>query len=115
MAENINVFLQSFKNVKKTGANQYICCCPAHYDDKASLSVAYNPSEDKIALHCHAGCDTADILTEVGKTWADVSPTKPEEEKKYTMTFTVSGTMEQLKALKAFMIENNINFTNGGN
>ncbi len=39
---------------------------------------------------------------------------KPEE-KKYTMTFTVSGTMEQLKALKAFMIENNINFTNGGN
>lgn len=39
---------------------------------------------------------------------------KPEE-KKYTMTFTVSGTIEQLKALKAFMIDNNINFTNGGN
>ena len=39
---------------------------------------------------------------------------KPEE-KKYTMTFTVSGTMEQLKALKAFMIENNIEFKNGGN
>ncbi len=37
------------------------------------------------------------------------------EEKKYTMTFMVSGTIEQLKALKAFMIENNINFTNGGN
>ena len=44
-----------------------------------------------------------------------VEEEKPEEEKKYTMTFTVSGTMEQLKALKAFMIENNINFTNGGN
>ena len=39
-----------------------------------------------------------------------VEEEKPEEEKKYTMTFTVSGTMEQLKALKAFMIENNINF-----
>lgn len=38
---------------------------------------------------------------------------KPEE-KKYTMTFTVSGTIEQLKALKAFMISNNISFTNGG-
>lgn len=36
-------------------------------------------------------------------------------EKTYTMTFTVSGTMEQLKKLKAFMIENNINFSNGGN
>ena len=39
---------------------------------------------------------------------------KPEE-KKYTMTFTASGTMEQLKKLKAFMINNNIIFTNGGN
>lgn len=82
MAENIHTFLNSFKKVKQTGPNQYICCCPAHYDDKASLSIAYNPSEDRIALHCHAGCDTADILTEVGKTWADVGPTKPEEEKR---------------------------------
>lgn len=82
MAENITVFLQSFKNVKQTGQNQYICCCPAHYDDKASLSVSYNPGEDKIALHCHAGCDTADILTEVGKTWSAVNPSKPDEEKK---------------------------------
>lgn len=37
------------------------------------------------------------------------------EEKKYTMTFTVSGTMEQLKKLKSFMIENNIEFKSGGN
>ena len=37
------------------------------------------------------------------------------EEKKYTMAFTVSGTIEQLKMLKSFMIENNIEFKNGGN
>lgn len=36
------------------------------------------------------------------------------EVKIYTMTFTVSGTIEQLKALKAFMISNNIDFINGG-
>ena len=81
MSENITTFLQSFNKVKQTGPNQYICCCPAHYDDKASLSIAYNPSEDKIALHCHAGCNTADILAEVGKTWKDVQPTKEEEQK----------------------------------
>lgn len=39
---------------------------------------------------------------------------KPKE-KKYTMTFTVSGTIEQLKTLKSYMIENNIEFKNGGN
>lgn len=41
-------------------------------------------------------------------------PVEVEETKTYTMTFTVSGTIEQLKALKAFMINNNITFTNGG-
>ena len=82
MAENITTFLQSFKDVKRTGQNQYICKCPAHYDDKASLSIAYNPLEDKIALHCHAGCDTHDILVEVNKDWANIMPTKPEEEQK---------------------------------
>lgn len=42
-------------------------------------------------------------------------PTVVQEEKTYTMTFTVSGTIGQLKALKAFMISNNIDFINGGN
>ena len=37
-----------------------------------------------------------------------------QEEKIHSMTFTVSGTIEQLNALKAFMIDNNINFSNGG-
>lgn len=36
------------------------------------------------------------------------------EEKKYTMTFTVTGTIQQLKAIKAFLIESNIEFENGG-
>ena len=44
-----------------------------------------------------------------------VEEEKPEEEKRYMMTFTVSGTMEQLKALKAFMTNNNIDFKNRGN
>ena len=79
MAENINVFLTAFNKVKQTAPNQYICRCPAHSDKKSSLSITYNPNEDKIALHCHAGCATADILTEVGKTWADVMPTKENE------------------------------------
>ena len=39
---------------------------------------------------------------------------KPEE-KKHTMTFTVTGTIQQLKAVKAFLIDNNIDFKNGGN
>ena len=46
----------------------------------------------------------------------EASPEETEKavEKTYTMTFTVSGTIEQLKALKSFMLENCIKFTNGG-
>lgn len=47
-----------------------------------------------------------------------IPPTVEEEEleiEKYTMTFTVTATIEQLKALKTYMIENNIEFKNGGN
>lgn len=43
------------------------------------------------------------------------TPPKPpkEEVKLYRMTFTVSGTKEQLKALKAFIIDNNIQIIGG--
>ena len=47
-----------------------------------------------------------------------IPPTVEEEEpemEKYTMTFTVTATIEQLKALKAYMVDNNIEFKNGGN
>lgn len=46
-----------------------------------------------------------------------IPPTVEEEPEmeKYTMTFTVTATIEQLKALKAYMIDNNIEFKNGGN
>lgn len=83
MAENINLFLQAFKNVKRTGPNQYICRCPAHYDDKASLSIKDDTMHSgRILLSCHAGCDTHDILTEIGRDWSAINPSKPEEEKK---------------------------------
>ena len=74
MSEDINTFLNSFRKVKRTGNNQFLACCPAHDDKKASLSIAFNPGEQKIALHCHAGCRTEDILSAIGKDWSAVMP-----------------------------------------
>lgn len=60
-----------------------------------------------------------EVKQEVVERIEQLAPPVIEEEKpegkKYTMTFTVSGTIEQLKKLKFFMIENNIEFKNGGN
>lgn len=44
----------------------------------------------------------------------EIDNSKPEVQT-YSMTFTVIGTIEQLKALKGFMIENGIEFKNGIN
>ena len=82
MAENFFNFLAAFKNVKQTGPKQYICRCPAHDDRKASLSICdETDSADRILLTCHAGCDTGDILSSVGKAWADIQPTEHKDTK----------------------------------
>jgi putative DNA primase/helicase len=51
----------------------YRARCPAHNDIAPSLSVNMG-KEGRLIVHCHAGCDTADVLTAMGKTFADITP-----------------------------------------
>jgi hypothetical protein len=44
--------------------------CPLHGDGRGHLSIFCNP--DKIGLHCHAGCETKDILDALGLRWRDL-------------------------------------------
>lgn len=60
----IEQFLAKLKKVKKTGDNQWTALCPAHDDKKASLSISL--ADEKILLHCHAGCDPVDIVSALG-------------------------------------------------
>lgn len=39
---------------------QYTACCPAHDDKNASLSVSVG-KDNRVLLHCHAGCAPEDI------------------------------------------------------
>lgn len=57
---NINELATRFDGVKWNGENKLQCCCPAHNDDTASLSISER--DGKLLLYCHAGCDTFDIL-----------------------------------------------------
>lgn len=58
-----------------------------------------------------------EIKQEVTERVEMIAPPTVEElteiEETFTMSFTVTGTIKQLKALKAFMMENNIEFTGG--
>lgn len=46
------------------------CRCPAHDDRSPSLSVT--AGETRVLVHCHAGCDTDDVLAALGMTRADL-------------------------------------------
>lgn len=58
------------KTVRPSGGDAYLAQCPAHDDRNPSMSVSARSG--KVMLHCHAGCDIADILPELGLTWPDL-------------------------------------------
>jgi len=66
----LDEILTRFHNVKQTGDVQYIACCPAHQDDKPSLSIS--ECSGKILLNCHAGCDTPSIVDAIGIKMSDL-------------------------------------------
>jgi hypothetical protein len=51
--------------------------CPAHVDRTPSLSVT-DTGEGRALAHCHAGCDTKDVMTALGLTMADLFDNKRE-------------------------------------
>ncbi len=67
---NINEFISKLNNVKRTGENEYIACCPGHDDRNPSLSIT--EKEGKILLHCHAGCKPEQIVAAMGVEMKDL-------------------------------------------
>ena len=60
----ITEFLTHFPKAKKQG-KEYSANCPAHDDQKASLSITEG-KEGKILLRCFAGCEPRDIVAALG-------------------------------------------------
>lgn len=50
--------------VRGSGA-RYSSQCPAHEDRDPSLSIR-EKDDGKILIHCHAGCETVDVLSAIG-------------------------------------------------
>ena len=70
--------LNHLDRVSTTG-NGFSACCPAHDDQNPSLSVT--PKDDRILVHCHAGCDVEDVLAAINLETRDLferdQPAKP--------------------------------------
>jgi len=58
-------------DVKSGSGGHYMARCPCHNDRQASLSVGIG-NGGNVVLHCFAGCDTGDIVKEMGLTMRDL-------------------------------------------
>ena len=58
---NIDEVLSKLEKVRATNARQWMACCPAHPDKTPSLSISLGDDE-RILLHCHAGCAVEAVL-----------------------------------------------------
>lgn len=93
--------LNQLSRVKKTGADRWMACCPAHQDKTASLSIKELP-DGRVLLHCFAGCDPDSVLAANGLTFADLMPERLQGDFK-PVRFAFSA-LDALRALVADLL-----------
>ena len=90
--------LNHLSRIKKTGADRWMACCPAHQDKTASLSIKDLP-DGRVLLHCFAGCDPDSVLAAIGLTFADIMPERlPGEFKPVRHAFSAFDALRALVA-----------------
>ena len=71
----VDLLLSHLAGVKRVADGRWIAKCPAHEDKRASMAIRELPDE-KILLHCFAGCSVNEIVSAVGLTLSDLFPEK---------------------------------------
>jgi putative DNA primase/helicase len=49
---------------------KWMACCPAHEDKTPSLAIS--ETDDRVLIHCFAGCATEDVIATIGLSLADL-------------------------------------------
>ncbi|GAF95117.1 unnamed protein product, partial [marine sediment metagenome] len=65
ISDAVQAILSRLECVKAVGEGKWLARCPAHDDDNPSLSVSQG-KDGRALVYCHAGCDTAEILRQIG-------------------------------------------------
>jgi len=71
---NLQEFAARFSGARESGG-RYSFQCPVHDDTVNSVSASVD--ENRILVHCHAGCATNDILSSVGMSMNDLFSDPP--------------------------------------
>lgn len=65
--------LKSAGNRVRPSGRGWSAQCPAHDDRTPSLSIG-SGHDGRVLLHCHAGCESEDVVEALGLTWPDLFP-----------------------------------------
>ena len=79
---SFEALLDRLDGVKETGPGKYLSRCPSHDDRSPSLAIKEG-DDGRILLHCFAGCETENVLSAIGLTFADVMPERIGQEHAY--------------------------------
>jgi hypothetical protein len=71
-APMIDSLLELLDSVSRSG-DGWSAACPAHDDSRNSLSVGLG-EDDRVLVHCHAGCQAEEIVAQLGLSLADLFP-----------------------------------------
>ncbi len=80
---SLSTLLSSLDGVRESGHGKYVSRCPAHEDRSPSLAIK-DCGDGRVLVHCFAGCDTEDVLSAVGLTFADLMPERVGDKHHYT-------------------------------
>ena len=74
--EAVSALLERLESVKEAGTDRWLAKCPAHPDKSPSLSI--RKADDRLLIHCFAGCTVGDIFESVGLSGSDLFDKPPE-------------------------------------
>jgi len=57
--------LSQLSRIKRTGVNRWLSLCPAHSDKHPSLAIR-ELDDERVLIHCFAGCSVEEVLDAVG-------------------------------------------------
>jgi hypothetical protein len=69
-----DIILSRIANIRQTAPDRWIARCPAHEDRSPSLAI--REVDDRLLLHCFAGCSVYEVVSAVGLSLSDLFPEK---------------------------------------
>ena len=94
--------IHSLDGVRETGQDRWIARCPAHEDKSPSLAI--REVDDRVLIHCFAGCSVDEIVSSAGLRISDLFPPPTSSSKPLSKPFPAADILRCLTSEITFLI-----------